>query len=245
MIPLVVELYCGTFGWSQGWLKRGGRAVGFDIEHHPWHGPVPQGAELILQDVRTVHGSQLKEAFLILASPPCQEFSYRAMPWKRAKALPPPVLGMELFNACFRIQKEASDAAGRHIPMVVENVCGAQKWVGRARWHFGSYYLWGDVPALMPITLKGYKSSGLNWSNRDLKGQDFTRKAAEHARGVKGFTPNGQPLGKNQLGRKHGSKSNARRAASALIARIPERLSDWIAECYFPMVAANDLNKSG
>ena len=29
---------------------------------------------------------------------------------------------------------------------------GAQKWVGRARWHYGSFYLWGDVPALMPIS---------------------------------------------------------------------------------------------
>ena len=34
----------------------------------------------------------------------------------------------------------------------MENVRGAQKWVGQAPWHYGSrYYLWGDVPALMPI----------------------------------------------------------------------------------------------
>ena len=72
------------------------------------------------------------------------------MPWKRAKALPPP--DNTLFEACFRIQREAIEAAGHHIPLVVENVCGAQKWVGRARWHYGSFYLWGDVPALMPIT---------------------------------------------------------------------------------------------
>ena len=71
------------------------------------------------------------------------------MPWKKAKALPPP--DNTLFEACFRIQREASEAAGRHIPLIVENVCGAQRWVGRARWHFGSYYLWGDIPALMPI----------------------------------------------------------------------------------------------
>jgi hypothetical protein len=70
------------------------------------------------------------------------------MPWKRAKALPPP--SNELFDACFRIQREASEAAGHHIPMVVENVKGAQPWVGRAAWHYGSFYLWGDVPALMP-----------------------------------------------------------------------------------------------
>jgi len=67
-----------------------------------------------------------------------------------------------LFNACFRIQREASEAAGRHIPMIVENVVGAQKWVGRAAWHYGSYYLWGDVPALMPQA-GGMKNSGGSW----------------------------------------------------------------------------------
>ena len=61
-------------------------------------------------------------------------------------------------NLCFRIQAQASLAAGRHIPMIVENVRGAQPWVGRARWNFGSYYLWGDVPALMP--LPGFRLDG-------------------------------------------------------------------------------------
>jgi hypothetical protein len=63
------------------------------------------------------------------------------MPWKRAKALPPP--DNTLFETCFRIQREACEAAGRHIPLIVENVRGAQPWVGRARWNFGSFYLVG------------------------------------------------------------------------------------------------------
>src|SRR6185369_3195304 len=80
------------------------------------------------------------------------------MPWSRAKALPPP--DNTLFDACFRIQREACEAAGRHIPLIIENVRGAQKWVGKARWNFGSFYLWGDVPALMPIPAKiGMKGS--------------------------------------------------------------------------------------
>src|SRR4029077_12847901 len=84
--------------------------------------------QLVLQDVLTLHGSQFRNAAVIVASPPCQAYSYRAMPWKRAKALPPP--SYELFDACFRIQREASEAAGRYIPLVVENVRGAEKWVG-------------------------------------------------------------------------------------------------------------------
>lgn len=196
MKPLCIELFCGTFGWSAGWLELGGWAVGFDIEHLPHHGEVPRGADLVIQDVLTIHGSQFRDASLILASPPCQAFSWRAMPWKLAKALGPDEAGLPkpawwdkpqtskkpevvamdeqeraewelwkrkyprpapstaLFDACFRIQREASEAAGHHIPMVVENVRGAQPWVGRSAWNFGSFHLWGDVPALMPITLK-------------------------------------------------------------------------------------------
>jgi hypothetical protein len=109
-------------------------------------------AQLVIQDVLTLHGAQFRNADLIVASPPCQAYSYRAMPWSRARALPPP--DNALFDACFRIQREACAAAGRHIPMVVENVRGAQKWVGRSRWNYGSFHLWGDVPALMPMTQK-------------------------------------------------------------------------------------------
>jgi len=230
------------------------------------------------------------------------------MPWSRAKALGPPLLGIELFNAQFRIQREASEAAGHYIPMVVENVRGAQKWVGRARWHYGSFYLWGDVPALMPMTFRGtrlpagnsspilwrdreiarmshagtkdcekiaahidsrkhagsgwtekgslvsrnrlvsnqpqegYKTAGMNWSNRDLRGQDFTRIAGKQSDGVK-FSQSGDAWfdGKprdEMLGDKgpaaYGSKSNARKAASAMIAKIPFPLAQHIARCFKP-----------
>jgi site-specific DNA-cytosine methylase len=124
-------------------------------------------AQLVLQDVLTIHGSQFRNADCIVASPPCTEYSYMAMPWSRGKQIAAALReevdfpeGYEgsrtiaqlnaLFNACFRIQREACEAAGRHIPMVVENVKGAQPWVGHARWHAGPYLLWGDVPALMP-----------------------------------------------------------------------------------------------
>jgi C-5 cytosine-specific DNA methylase len=176
--PLAIDLYCGLGGWTEGLLAEGFDVIGFDIEHHQY-GDHHYPAQLVIQDVLTLHGSQFKNAALIVASPPCQAYSYRAMPWKRAKALPPP--DNTLFEACFRIQREACEAAGRHIPLVVENVRGAQKWVGRARWNFGSFYLWGDVPALMPATFCGYKSSGMNWSDQTKRGQDFTRIAGDQA----------------------------------------------------------------
>ena len=92
------------------------------------------------------------------------------MPWSRAGLAPLKIRADEtgaeiaklnaIFNACFRIQREASEAAGRYVPMVVENVRGAIPWVGRSRWNFGSYHLWGDVPALMPPIEAARQSSG-------------------------------------------------------------------------------------
>lgn len=152
----VYDLFCGLGGWSEGFLSEGYECIGFDIKAHDY-GSGGYPGELRIRDIRSIHGSELKDATCIVGSSPCPEFSYRAMPWKRAKALPPPYLGIELFNAQFRIQREACEAAGRYIPMVIENVRGAQKWVGQARWHYGSFYLWGDVPALMPMTLSAQK----------------------------------------------------------------------------------------
>ncbi len=159
MRPLAIDLFCGLGGWSEALLAEGYDVVGFDIECHQY-GDHRYPAQLVIQDVLTLHGSQFRDAALIVASPPCQAYSYRAMPWKRAKALPPP--DNTLFEACFRIQREACEAAGRHIPLIVENVRGAQKWVGRARWNC-SFYLWGDVPALMPPTFKAAKVSGFRF----------------------------------------------------------------------------------
>jgi hypothetical protein len=152
--PLAIDLYCGLGGWAEGLLAEGYAVIGFDIERHDY-GTGGYPGQLVIQDVTTLHGSQFKDATVIVASPPCQAYSYRAMPWKRAKALPPP--DNTLFETCWRIRQEACEATGRYIPLIVENVRGAQKWVGHARWHFGSYFLWGDVPALMPITLKAEK----------------------------------------------------------------------------------------
>ena len=147
MKPIAYDLYCGLGGWTEGFLSEGYECIGYDIEKHDY-GTGTYPGTLILCDVRSIHGSQLKDAACIVASPPCQEPSYRAMPWSRAKALNaigPPHLFIELFNSCFRIQREASEAAGHYIPLVIENVQGAQAWVGKAQAHFGSYYLWGNV----------------------------------------------------------------------------------------------------
>ncbi len=258
MTPLAIDLYCGLGGWTEGLLAEGYRVVGFDIEQHAY-GDHRYPAQLVVQDVLTLHGSQFKHAALIVASPPCQAYSYRAMPWKRAKALPPP--DNALFDACFRIQREACEAAGRHIPLIVENVRGAQKWVGRARWNYGSFYLWGDVPALMLPTVKaakvpgfrfdgsgrsfqtasvelGSKNSGGSWFNIGSPGQKVTNQNPVHA--LSGRKQGGDWFAEARKGGaggtsvSFGSKSPQRKFASAMIAKIPLPLSRYIAATFRP-----------
>jgi site-specific DNA-cytosine methylase len=84
-MPLAIDLFCGLGGWTDGLLAEGYDVIGFDIEEHKY-GEDRYPALLVLQDVLTLHGSQFKDAALIVASPPCQEYSYMAMPWKLAKA---------------------------------------------------------------------------------------------------------------------------------------------------------------
>lgn len=295
--PICIDLFCGLGGWAEGFLAEGWHVIGFDIERHQY-GDSRYPAQLVLQDVLTLHGSQFRNAACIVASPPCQAYSYRAMPWnplwRENSSMDddggppidhriPAVIFNDLFHACFRIQREACEAAGRYIPLVIENVKGAQPWVGRAKWHYGSFYLWGDVPALMPSTAK-FKSHGLNWSDQSKRGQDFTRVAGNQATkneggswfsiGSPGQTETGQnPVngtkvpsengrrtdvgkgarfttrdcgieGTKQHGSgpiwfdtgiaKHSSGSTSRKAASAMIAKIPFPLAQHIARVYKP-----------
>lgn len=264
--PLAIDLFCGLGGWTEGLLAEGYYVVGFDIERHVY-GEHRYPAQLVLQDVLTLHGRQFKDAALIVASPPCQEFSYMAMPWTLAKEKQARILAdpaeqkrlTALFDACFRIQSEASEAAGRYIPLVVENVKGAQKWVGRARWNFGSFYLWGDVPALMPIAA-ARKNNGGSWFNIGSPGQKETNRnpvhelvgrkttghlnkrdghghtrhltnPAEHRKNGGDWFGSGADC---SLQRKASSGSNARKMASAMVAKIPEVLSRHVALAWKP-----------
>lgn len=232
MTPLAIDLFCGLGGWTEGLLAEGYRVIGFDIERHDYGDGKRYPAQLVLQDVLTLHGKQFKDAALIVASPPCQEYSYMAMPWSRAKAIAAEYRSDKrdvkkltaLFDACFRIQREAIEAAGHFIPLVVENVRGAIPWVGRSRWNYGSFHLWGDVPALMPMT-KAIKVPGFRF---DGEGGSF--QTADHIKQGGDWFNATQPY----IARRCSSKSKARKAASAAIAKIPFPLARHIAWAWKP-----------
>jgi hypothetical protein len=285
MKPLCIDLFCGLGGWAEGFLSEGYDVVGFDIERHAY-GDQKYPAQLVLQDVLSLSGSRFRNADVIVASPPCQQYSYMAMPWSRAKREVAwqrwerdspfgdglPKLNA-LFNACFRIQLEASQAAGREIPLVIENVKGAQPWVGPARWHYGSFYLWGDVPALMPMTLRQFKQPGRNFHfpekygipSPSFHGADYEPSVIkamaikQHGSGPAWFDKalderrkeatavkcggdwfgsyaEQKAAGTISPGRLHGKGSDSRKAASAMIAKIPFDLAAHIASVYKPRI---------
>lgn len=232
--PLALDLCSGLGGWAEGLEAAGWDVIRVDIADMfaETGTPKPPGCLLMIQDILTFHGAQARHCGLIVASPPCQAYSYMAMPFSRgrdrAAEIRADVTGAKLaelnrlFHACFRIQREASEAAGRHIPMVVENVLGAVPWVGQSKYHAGSMHFWGDVPSLMPehthIKAKSFRFDG--------EGGSF-----QTATVSRWF--NDGPRTPNSLA-SSGSKSPARKAASARIAKIPEVLSTWIGRVYFP-----------
>lgn len=255
--PLAIDLFCGLGGWTEGLLAEGYYVVGFDIERHEY-GKYHYPGQLVVQDVLTLHGAQFKGADLIVASPPCQFFSYTAMPWTKAKALAAQVRAdpvrldkeLALFRACFRIQEEACEAARHHVPLIVENVRGAIPWVGRSRWNFGSFHLWGDVPALMPSTLKAkqnrevlqknghnvilpqvvYREGGIGVPSFRFDGPGRSFQGAR----VEGTKCGGDWFNADQPSISRQTSGNARKAASAMIAKIPTSLARHIAKVYYP-----------
>lgn len=134
----VLDLCCGYGGWAKGFLAEGWEVFGVDVESMPYPGP------MLIADVRTLPAHALPGEFhLVVASPPCEEFSRHDQPWTRARNPPPPDLS--LWRSCQRIAAELT------LPLVIENVRGAQRFMGRATYRWDSAYLWGSgVPLLKP-----------------------------------------------------------------------------------------------
>lgn len=149
MKPLALDLCCGLGGWAEGLIAAGWDVWGVDIDGR-FEDSYP--GTFWREDVCFITGQAVRDAMwmscaqqtlgLVVASPPCQEFSRHDQPWTRKRN--PPLPDTSIWEACVRIAAECG------APLILENVRGAQKFMGRAKAHYGSFYLWGDVPALLP-----------------------------------------------------------------------------------------------
>jgi hypothetical protein len=217
MKPIAIDLCCGMGGWADGLLVAGYRCIGFDIKNWGYPG------DLVVSDVRNLDGRRFRgRAQLIVASPPCQEFSYRSFPFKKCRYLrdnvPPDT---SIWEACVRIAQEAE------LPLVLENVRGAERYMGQAAARFGSYYLWGDVPALLPdgAPRKGfYAPNGSNQARALHRSSAGARMAQRRDAAASGrdFAP------EKDRWRDAGDKSipwmERRRLWSAQVAKVPLEL---------------------
>lgn len=260
-MPLALDICSGLGGWAIGLESAGWTVIRVDIEDMFLALGEPKPAEclLMLQDMRTVTGVQMKDVRLIVGSSPCPDFSYRAMPWTRARALTGPFLGIKLFHEQFRIQREICEAAGVYVPAVFENVRGAERWIGKARWHAGSMAFWGDVPACMPkhkhIKVKSFRFDGSGRSFQSSAVAEHTGRSpapgsgarftsierAERANGKPSSLAwgnesrwfNDGPRSPDSISSSSSSSSSpARKKASALIAKIPLPIASHIGRVF-------------
>ena len=146
MRPLALDLCCGLGGWAEGLIAAGWDVVGVDIDER-FRATYP--GLFVCCDIRwlavgewIIDEAKYRTFGLAVASPPCQEFSRHDQPWTKRRNPPPP--DKSIWEACILIAEKAG------APLILENVRGAQQFMGSGKWHFGSRYLWGDVPAIMP-----------------------------------------------------------------------------------------------
>lgn len=128
MMPLMLDLFAGLGGASQAMRDRGWTVTTVDAD--------PRFATTITADVT---GWRWESATpdLLWASPPCSDFARESMPWCRTGRTP----DFALVDATIRLVREI-----RPRFWVLENVRGAQRWLGRAPAHYGPFYLWGWYP---------------------------------------------------------------------------------------------------
>ena len=207
----LLDLFCGRWGWSRAFAKRGWECVGVDLVKPP---EIPTNCDFVCGDIllasydvndKCFYGLGLSdyEFDFIVASSPCEQFSVHGM--KNFHPNPPyPELGIKLFNHT----RQLCEASG--VPYVMENVRAAQQFVGRAVHHCGPFYLWGN--AVPPLLGQGVKKMTRNngsmyASVRHLPYREMREAMAKHEASF-------------------GGKKNA----AATVATIPPELANCVAD---------------
>lgn len=129
----MIDLFSGLGGWSAAFRDRGHEVFTVDIN--------PKFRPDLERDILEVYPSDLPQSpTVILASPPCIEFSRDWMPW-----LPSSKPAMDLTTRTMDLIRELAPPY-----WAIENVRGAVKWfkplMGLPIKRVGSRYLWGSFP---------------------------------------------------------------------------------------------------
>lgn len=136
--PILLDLYCGRGGWTKAALAQGWTCIGIDIADAGYP------ATLIKRSLPATLAELMHFGpHLIIASPPCEQFARRHLPWIQ-DAQP-----LDLRQLSWSIDLARSAPC----PVVVECSKFAARHAPNAH-HCGSYAFWGDVPAIMPRILK-------------------------------------------------------------------------------------------
>ena len=262
---MALDLYCGIWegGWANGLVKAGWDVIGVDIEDQGGY-----AGHKIVADVLEI-AKDVEKWFpalkfdLVVASPPCQEFSVSSQPFKRSREKfnlqnPP---DRRLWDAAVKIAKDLK------APLILENVRGAEKFMGKRTWNYGSYYFWGEMPALIPIPFlkengimshrKGFQRSkpgsgsdptggykclpldgkvflGNVQSRWGDRKDDEIKKISKERSGLQ-RTKN---IFVGECDRIDGVKDGlSRKKWAAQAAMIPEELSEWIGKVFYPVEA--------
>ena len=137
----VIDLFCGLGGWVQS-FPAAWDITGYDIMDFSGRYP----GKFIKADL--LEYRDFGHADLVVASPPCTDFSKASFPptWKSVQRYPPDIpLAVKLFNRA----REIIDGIKPQY-WIIENVRGSQKYMGRADMHYGSRYLWTNMALNLP-----------------------------------------------------------------------------------------------
>ncbi len=132
-MPVMLDLFSGLGGASEAMRERGWEVYTVDID--------PRFHPDLLCDVRDFLKlwPKTKNVDLIWASPPCDEFSKSEKPWFDQDR--PSIEALALVWETIKIVRELNPRF-----WILENVRGAQKWLGKAPCRIGPFYLWGWFP---------------------------------------------------------------------------------------------------